>query len=90
MIAFIFQEGFDPFEVLVYGPHPMQKSAKIDFFTVEIADSTDLEIILKNLHALPADSEKRNEEMNDDWVRLIRGKMSEDGYLGDIMRISMG
>ncbi len=67
----------------------MQKSAKIDFFTVEIADSTDLETILKKLHALPADSEKRNEEMNDDWVRLIRGKMTEVGYLGDIMRISM-
>lgn len=67
----------------------MHKSAKIDFFTVEITDSTDLEIILKKLHSLPADSEKRNEELNDDWLRLARGKLSEDGYLGDIMRISM-
>ncbi|MEC5128234.1 DUF6731 family protein [Verrucomicrobiales bacterium BCK34] len=67
----------------------MHKSAKIDFFNVEISDSTDLETILGKLHALPADSEKRNEELNDDWVRLVRGKMSETGYLGDIMRISM-
>ena len=67
----------------------MHKSAKIDFFTVEISDSTDLETILKKLHSLPADSEKRNEELNDDWLRLARGKLSEDGYLGDIMRISM-
>ncbi len=67
----------------------MHKSAKIDFFTVDIADSTDLETIIKKLHALPADSEKRNEELNDDWLRLARGKVSEAGYLGDMMRISM-
>lgn len=67
----------------------MHKTSKIDFFTVEIADSTDLEIILKNLHSLPSDSSKRNEEINDDWIRLARGKLSEAGYLGDMMRISM-
>jgi len=67
----------------------MHKTSKIDFFSVEIASSSDLEIILKDLHKLPADSEKRNEEINDDWIRLARGTMSGDGYLGDMMRISM-
>ena len=67
----------------------MHKTSKIDFFTVETGSSSDLEIILKNLHALPADSGKRNEEINDDWIRLARGKPGEDGYLGDMMRISM-
>lgn len=67
----------------------MHKTAKIDFFSVAIDSSSDLEIILKNLHALPPDSEKRNEEINDDWIRLARGKVSADGYLGDMMRISM-
>ncbi len=67
----------------------MHKTAKIDFFTVEIASATDLEIILKKLHALPSDSGKRNEEFDDDWIRLARGTVSEDGYLGDLMRISM-
>lgn len=67
----------------------MHKTSKIDFFTVEIADSTDLEIILKKLHSIPSNSEKRNEEINDDWIRLARGTIKEDGYLGDMMRISM-
>ena len=67
----------------------MRKTTKIDFFSVDIASSSDLEIILKNLHALPPDSGKRNEEINDDWIRLARGKLSGDGYLGDMMRISM-
>lgn len=67
----------------------MLKTSKIDFFTVEIASSGDLEIILKNLNALPSDSGKRNEEINDDWIRLARGILSDDGYLGDMMRISM-
>ncbi|MDF1825618.1 MAG: hypothetical protein P1U68_13305 [Verrucomicrobiales bacterium] len=67
----------------------MHKTSKIDFFTVEIGDSTDLEIILKKLHALPGDSGKRNEEINDDWIRLARGTVKESGYLGDMMRISM-
>jgi len=67
----------------------MHKTTKIDFFSVEIDSSSDLEIILKNLHSLPSDSGKRNEEINDDWIRLARGKLSEGGYLGDMMRISM-
>ncbi len=67
----------------------MHKTSKIDFFTVEIPSGADLESILKNLHGLPRDSGKRNEEINDDWIRLARGTVSEDGYLGDIMRISM-
>ena len=67
----------------------MHKTTKIDFFSVDITSSSDLEIILKNLHALPAYSGKRNEEINDDWIRLARGKLSGDGYLGDMMRISM-
>jgi len=67
----------------------MQKSSKIDFFTVEITDSKDLETVLRNVHGIPADSEKRNVEINDDWVRLVRGKVNDAGYLGDMMRISM-
>lgn len=67
----------------------MHKSAKIDFFTVEIADGTDAETILRKLHALPLRSEKRNVEINEDWVRLVRGTLQDDGYLGDLMRISM-
>ncbi len=67
----------------------MNKSAKIDFFTVDFTDSGDLEIILRNLHSTPIDSNKRNVDVDDDWIRLSRGKLSEDGYLGDMMRISM-
>ena len=67
----------------------MHKTSKIDFFSVDIPSSSDLEIILKDLHSLAADSEKRNEEINDDWIRLARGNVSGDGYLGDMMRISM-
>ncbi len=67
----------------------MHKSAKIDFFTVEIPDGTDFESILRKLHQKPLDSEKRNADINDDWFRLARGTLSEDGYLGDMMRISM-
>ena len=67
----------------------MNKTAKIDFFTVEIADSKDLETILRDLHQTPVESRKRNIEIDDDWIRLARGKLSDDGYLGDIMRISM-
>lgn len=67
----------------------MHKTAKVDFFTVEIADSTDLEIVLKNLHGTATDSHKRNVEVDDDWLRLSRGKLADDGYLGDMMRISM-
>jgi hypothetical protein len=66
----------------------MQKTAKVDFFTVEI-DSTTLESILRNLHGLAADSPKRNVEINDDWIRLARGQLTDSGYLGDLMRISM-
>lgn len=67
----------------------MHKSAKIDFFVVDIVDSTDFKTILRNLHGKPSSSEKRNVEINDDWIRLARGKLSDDGYLGDFMRISM-
>tara|TARA_R110000850_G_scaffold157126_6_gene281300 strand:- start:4490 stop:5416 length:927 start_codon:yes stop_codon:yes gene_type:complete len=67
----------------------MHKTAKIDFFTVEIAEGTDLEIVLKKLHGTPSDSHKRNVEIDDDWLRLARGKLTDDGYLGDMMRISM-
>jgi hypothetical protein len=67
----------------------MHKTAKIDFFTVEIAEATDLEIILKKLHGTASDSSKRNVEIDDDWLRLARGKLTDDGYLGDMMRISM-
>ena len=67
----------------------MHKTAKIDFFTVEIADSIDLETILRMVHQKPSDSQKRNVEINDDWIRLARGNLTDDGYLGDMMRISM-
>ncbi len=67
----------------------MQKASKIDFFTVNVADSKDLETILRDLHGRPADSQKRNVEINDDWIRLARGKLTDAGYLGDMMRISM-
>ena len=63
----------------------MHKSAKIDFFVIDIVDSTDFETILRNLHGKPTSSEKRNVEI----IRLARGKLSDDGYLGDFMRISM-
>tara|TARA_R110002096_G_scaffold42893_28_gene115412 strand:+ start:896 stop:1801 length:906 start_codon:yes stop_codon:yes gene_type:complete len=67
----------------------MHKSAKIDFFTIETPDSTDLEVILRKLHGMPSNSEKRNVDLDDNWVRLARGKLSEGGYLGDMMKISM-
>lgn len=69
----------------------MQKTAKIDFFTVAVPEGsvTDLETLLRKLHSEPADSRKRNVEINDDWIRLARGKLDDHGYLGDMMRISM-
>src|SRR5690606_6778270 len=67
---------------------PMQKTAKVDFFTVDV-ESTGLETILRELHATAADSTKRNVESNDDWIRLARGRLTDHGYLGDLMRISM-
>lgn len=66
----------------------MQKTAKVDFYTVDI-ESTGLEIILRDLHGTAADSSKRNVEINDDWIRLARGSLTDRGYLGDLMRISM-
>lgn len=66
----------------------MQKSAKVDFYTVEI-ESTGLETILRDLHRTAPDSSKRNVEINDDWIRLARGRLTDHGYLGDLMRISM-
>lgn len=68
----------------------MHKTAKIDFFRVEIADASaaDVESLLRKVHQLPSDSQKRNVEINDDWVRLARGTLTDEGYLGDLMRIS--
>ena len=66
----------------------MQKTAKVDFYYVEM-ESRGLETILRDLHSTPADSSKRNVEMNDDWIRLARGRITDQGYLGDLMRISM-
>ncbi|MDP4583598.1 MAG: hypothetical protein NWR21_13605 [Verrucomicrobiales bacterium] len=66
----------------------MQKTAKVDFYTVDI-ESTGLETILRDLHGTAADSSKRNVEINDDWIRLARGSLTDRGYLGDLMRISM-
>ncbi len=66
----------------------MQKTAKVDFYTVDV-ESTGLETILRELHATAADSAKRNVESNDDWIRLARGRLTDHGYLGDLMRISM-
>ena len=66
----------------------MQKTANVDFYTLEI-ESTGLETILRDLHRTPADSPKRNVEHNDDWIRLARGRLTDQGYLGDLMRISM-
>ena len=68
----------------------MRKTAKIDFFLVGHPESTEFETLLRNLHSKPADSEKRNVEINDDYLRLARGELKGDsGYLGDFMRISM-
>ncbi len=67
----------------------IHKTAKIDFFRIENADAIGLDSLLRKLHQLPPDSQKRNIEINDDWVRLARGEWSDDGYLGDLMRISM-
>ena len=66
----------------------MQKTAKVDFYSIEM-ESMGLESILRDLHGTPADSSKRNVEMNDDWIRLARGRITDQGYLGDLMRISM-
>lgn len=66
----------------------MQKTAKVDFYSVDV-ESTGLETILRELHATAADSAKRNVESNDDWIRLARGRLTDQGYLGDLMRISM-
>lgn len=66
----------------------MQKTAKVDFYSVDV-ESTGLETILRELHATAADSSKRNVESNDDWIRLARGRLTDQGYLGDLMRISM-
>jgi hypothetical protein len=54
----------------------MQKTAKVDFYTVEM-ESTGLETILRDLHGTPADSSRRSVEMNDDWIRLARGRITE-------------
>lgn len=67
----------------------MRKTAKIDFFTVGVPESTEFETLLRNLHGKPADSQKRNVEINDDYLRLARGNLTDNGYLGDFMRISM-
>ncbi len=69
----------------------MHKTAKIDFFRVEMADASaaDVESLLRKVHQMPPDSQKRNVEINDDWVRLARGTLTDAGYLGDLMRISM-